>query len=113
MNQSILMLVMGVLGILIYNLYKILPLLGTNTFSVAIFFKENKKYLIWTLSVMAVSMGIITIDPTANDIVKQWTSLDLANNTKGWLMFGIGLSGAIRNRFKLKSKNRTRKIGAY
>ncbi|MFN0254519.1 hypothetical protein [Pedobacter ureilyticus] len=106
MHHSILMFMMGVLGILIYNLYKILPHLSNDTFSLSFFIKENLKHLIWTFSVMIVAMAIINLDPTANDILKEWTGLDLANNTKGWLLFGAGLSGAIRNRSKISPKGK-------
>ncbi len=94
---NILMIVMGGLGILIYNLFKAKEYIATNSFKPDIFVKENFAIWLWVFCVIVVANLILYIEPKANDVIKSLSGLDLANTKTGWLLFGIGLCGLFRN----------------
>ncbi|GAA4198707.1 hypothetical protein GCM10022289_07870 [Pedobacter jeongneungensis] len=97
-------LIMGMLGILIYNLFKAKEYIANNTFILAIFIKENLAIWLWAFCVIVVATAILYIEPNANAIIRNLSGLDLANTKTGWLLFGAGLCGLFRN---VKKKNST------
>ena len=101
MHQSALMLMMGVLGILFYNLMKARPYIADKTFSVAIFVKGNLHQWIWAIAVLMLTAIILGVSPEANALIKQLVGFDLENTTTGWAVYGIFLVGSIRS---VKSK---------
>jgi hypothetical protein len=92
-----LIVIMGVLGILTYNLFKAKEYIATNTFVFAVFIKENLAIWLWAFSVIMVATVILYIEPNANEVIKNLSGLDLANTKTGWLLFGAGLCGLFRN----------------
>jgi len=92
-----LMALMGVLGIVVYSLFKAKDYIGTKSFVLAIFIKDNLAIWVWSLCVIITLAIVLLIEPTANEVMKQLAGLDLTNTKTGWLLFGAGLCGLFRN----------------
>lgn len=95
--ETALLIVMGILGIIFYNLAKAKEYIADNTFSLAIFIKDNIMKWIWSTLVILVVATTLLLEPKANEVIKLFTGLDLENTKAGWLLFGAGLCGFIRN----------------
>ena len=101
MHQSVLMIIMGVLGILFYNLVKARGYIADKTFSIAIFIKENIQQWLWAMAMLLITSVMLFIEPKANELIKTFAGFDLDNTTIGWAVYGIFLVGSIRS---VKSK---------
>lgn len=101
MHQSVLMIIMGMLGILLYNLVKARSYIADKTFSVAIFIRENAQQWLWAIAMLLITSIMLFIEPKANELIKTLIGFDLENTTIGWAVYGVFLVGSIRS---VKSK---------
>lgn len=95
--DHLLIIVMGMLGILIYTLFKAKDFIATKTFSLSVFINDNLSIWIWAFCVIMVTTTALYIEPNANNVIKSLSGLDLTNTKTGWLLFGAGLCGLLRN----------------
>ena len=58
---NVLMIVMGTLGILIYNLFKAKEYITAKTFSLSVFINDNLGIWLWAFCVIVVSVTILQI----------------------------------------------------
>lgn len=91
---------MGLLGMVIYNLWifrrhLVNPrLLTTRTFWSS-YWMESKFKLLWcTVFIMAIS-AIVSISPETAQSIKQLTGLDIADSLPAYFTFGLGISSLV------------------
>ena len=83
----------AIIGLAIYSLIKVRDKIAV--FDPAIFFKENKGFWIWAMSLQLIFAFLLTIDPTAAEAIKSMTGLDYSQ-TMAFVTSGAGL-GALAN----------------
>lgn len=93
----IIMVIMGVLGILFYNLFKAKDYIASKTFVLAVFIKENVAIWLWVFSVLIAVACALYIEPQSNGLIKTFVGFDLENTKTGWLVFGAALCGLVSN----------------
>lgn len=97
MQHALFLILLGILGIALYSIVKAKEFIFDNTFLLSVFVKDNYKVWLWALSMIIVFATILAFVPTANELVKQFTGLDLTNTDVGWILLGAGLCGTVRN----------------
>jgi hypothetical protein len=87
---------MGILGVLLYNLWafkkhlKDPKSLQTKTFWNA-YFLESQYMWIWSIIFIVAISAIVTISPETALSIKQLTGLDIANSLPAYFTFGLGI----------------------
>lgn len=85
--------VFAIIGLAIYSLLKVRDKLAV--FDWGIFFKENKGFWFWAMSLQLIFAFLLTIEPTAAEAIKAMTGLDYSQ-TMAFVTSGAGL-GALAN----------------
>lgn len=91
--DALLKLIMGGLGIVLFSLIKSrVYVMQTENVSLKKLHNDYKKPGLWSFSVIFILILILTIEPSANEILTTFAGLDLQNTTTGFLLLGILLS---------------------
>jgi hypothetical protein len=87
----------GISGILVYNLWafrqhlKTPKTLATNVFWEA-YLLESKFIWIWAILFLFIVSGIVSYQPELGAAITQLTGLDITNNIGAYFTFGLGVS---------------------
>lgn len=99
MENVLQQLMVGLLGILLYNLIKFRPYLKMDRIKTKVFWSatwQTSKFIWgWTILVILVLSGILYVLPEASEAIKTMTALDLSNNLVSFFTLGWALSGLV------------------
>ena len=90
---------LGVLGIIIFSVWKVREHLSDFSFKKLI--KDNKMFWLWSFVMITLVLLILTLSPETAGALKSLTSMDVSNEPAGFLLMGWSLS-ALANSFSKK-----------
>lgn len=105
MEKFFIYVAMGLLGVMLYNLWVFRKhlssprLLTTKTFWSA-YWLESKFQLLWCLVFIIAISAIVSISPDTAQSIQQLTGLDIANSLPAYFTFGLGISGLVDSKAK-------------
>lgn len=83
---------LGILGFLMFTIYKSKDYIYAKEFNFVIFLQENIKGWVWSLLVILLLSFIIFLEPTTKDIIKSIFGIDLTASPLGFFIFGAGIN---------------------
>ena len=95
---------LSLLGILIYTVFKALPYIQTNTFDVIYFLRDNKYKWLWSCTVITLIGLVITLEPETANFLKTFLGLDITNSNASFFTLGLGVSNLVKDVSKNKRK---------
>jgi hypothetical protein len=104
MEDIAIKLLLSLLGIIIYTLFKALPYIQTNTFNIIYFLKDNKYKWLWSCITIILIGLVITLEPETAGFLKTFLGLDITNSNAAFFTLGLGVSNLVKDVSKNKRK---------
>lgn len=105
---TVVKLVMGFLGILVYATWKVREHL--HHFNFRILLSENRTFWSWSIIMITLVLLILTISPDTGVALKTMVGLDVNNEPSGFLLLGWSLS-SLSNSMSKKKLNKDNNNG--
>ena len=94
---------MGILGILTYIVFVSREQLLDKNYTLKMHFEENYKRWAWALSMLALMVLVLKLEPSVGDAINSMFGLDVIHKTGSYFLIGTTLSGYIKGVIKKKS----------
>lgn len=83
---------LGILGILLFTLFKSKDFILAREFNLVTFLGENFRRWIWSLLTIVTIAIVIYLEPSTKEIIKTVFSIDLTSSPSGFFLLGTGIN---------------------
>lgn len=83
---------LGILGILLFTLFKSKDFILAREFNLVTFLGENFRGWIWSLLTIVTIAIVIYLEPSTKEIIKTVFSIDLTSSPSGFFLLGAGIN---------------------
>ncbi len=83
---------LGILGILLFTLFKSKDFILAREFNLVTFLGENFRGWIWSLLTIVTIAIVIYLEPSTKEIIKTVFSIDLTSSPSGFFLLGTGIN---------------------